>query len=65
MVEIDAAGKVGDQIPASKFTQLNSSFQVVFPKFPQDYAFKVVYQQCLSLSQAMTTYTNGDYVDKL
>ena len=64
-IELDAATKIGDQIPQATFSQLNESFQTVFPKFPQDYAFKVVYQQCLSLSQGLSTYTSLDYQTKL
>jgi hypothetical protein len=44
---------------------LNASFQIVFPKFPQDYAFQVVYQQCLTLSQQLTTYTSLNYENEL
>ncbi|MFA7717739.1 MAG: hypothetical protein WC875_03405, partial [Candidatus Absconditabacterales bacterium] len=65
LVEIDAASKIGDQVPTTKFSELYASFQVVFPKFPQDYAFKVVYQQCLTLSQGLITYTSLDYTNKL
>ena len=65
LVEIDAASKIWDQVPQTKFAQLNASFQTVFPKLPQQYTFKVVYQQCLSLSQGLTTYTNTDYQNKL
>lgn len=64
-VEIDAATKIGNQIPQSKFTELNTSFQTVFPKFPQDYAFKVTYQQCLDITQGLITYTSTDYQTKL
>jgi len=64
-VEIDADTKIGQQVPSSKFSDLSTSFQTVFPKFPQDYAFQVVYQQCLTLSQGMTTYTSLDYQNKL
>ena len=65
LVEIDAGSKIWDQIPQTKFAQLNASFQTVFPKLPQQYTYKVVYQQCLSLSQGLTTYTNADYQNKL
>ena len=64
-VEVDAATKVGTQISQSKFSELNTSFQKVFPKFPQDYAFKVTYQQCLTISQWLTTYTSSDYQTKV
>ena len=65
LVEIDGKSKAGEQIPQTKFAELNASFQTIFPKLPQQYTFKVVYQQCLSLSQGLTTYTNLDYQDKL
>ncbi len=65
LVKIDASAKVGTQIPQTTFAQLNASFQAVFPKFPQDYAFKVTYQQCLDITQALTTYTSTDYQTKL
>ena len=64
-VEIDAATKIWNQITQSKFSDLNSSFQTVFPKFPQDYAFKVTYQQCLDITQSLITYTSTDYQTKL
>ncbi|MCX6825204.1 MAG: PKD domain-containing protein [candidate division SR1 bacterium] len=64
-VEIDAATKIGTQIPQATFSTLNASFQTVFPKFPQDYAFKVTYQQCLDVSQSLITYTSTDYQTKL
>ncbi len=64
-VEIDAASKVGTQVSQSRFAELNASFQTVFPKFPQEYAFKVTYQQCLDISQGLITYTSIDYQTKL
>lgn len=64
-VEIDAATKIWNQIAQTKFSELNASFQTVFPKFPQDYAFKVTYQQCLDVSLGLTTYTSIDYQTKL
>lgn len=64
-VEIDSATKIWNQIPQTKFSELNTSFQTVFPKFPQDYAFKVTYQQCLDITQSLITYTSTDYQTKL
>lgn len=64
-VEIDAATKIWNQISQTKFSELNASFQTVFPKFPQDYTFKVTYQQCLDIVQWLTTYTSNDYQTKL
>ncbi|MCF7834746.1 PKD domain-containing protein [Candidatus Gracilibacteria bacterium] len=54
LVEIESANKIGAEIPASKFGDLNSSFNSIFQYFPQDYDFKVVYQQCLTLSQDLS-----------
>ncbi len=65
LVEIESATKIWNQISQSKFSQLNSSFQAVFPKFPQDYAFKVTYQQCLDITKSLITYTKADYQSKL
>lgn len=64
-VFVDSSSKIGTQIPQSKFAELNASFQVVFPKFPQDFSFKVTYQQCLDLTQGLTSYTSADYQTKL
>lgn len=46
-VEIEALNKIGQNIPEEKFTELNELFSIVFPHFPNDYGFKVVYEQCL------------------
>ena len=64
-VQIDADSKIGQPTASNKFTELHSSFVTVFPKFPQEYAFKVTYSQCLSLSQSMATATSLDYTSKL
>jgi hypothetical protein len=60
-VEIEAAVKMNDtaSLPA-KFGQLNTHFAVLFPKFPQDYAFSVTYAQCSGLtSQLAVAYTQS------
>ncbi|MEI7563262.1 MAG: hypothetical protein WCJ39_06510 [bacterium] len=62
---MDADSKIGQQTPQNKFAELHTSFVTVFPKFPQEYTFKVTYTQCLSLSQSMTTATSLDYTSKL
>ncbi|GHW02403.1 hypothetical protein AGMMS50249_1890 [candidate division SR1 bacterium] len=51
-VFIDAAQKIGDtaKLETKLFQELNASFKKIFPAFPQDYNFKVTYQQCLNLS---------------
>lgn len=53
-VEIESASKIGSPIPASKFGELNTSFNSIFKYFPQDYNFKVTYQDCLSLSKDLS-----------
>lgn len=71
-VQIDAAQKMWDlaRLDASLFKELNASFKKVFPAFPQDYNFKVTYQQCLNLSsdlavdktaQKFQTFINNCY----
>lgn len=53
-VEIESANKIWSEIPVTKFSALNSSFSNVFKYFPQDYNFKVTYQDCLSLSKDLS-----------
>ena len=57
-VEIEANNKIGVETPIATFGQLNQSFSNIFPKFPQDYSFKVVYQQCLQLSNSLWNVYN-------
>jgi len=52
-VEIDAYQKLGTIIPPNKFQQLSTAFQTLFPKLPQEYAFKVVYEQCTILTNQL------------
>lgn len=54
-VEIEANSKLWIEIPTVKFNDLHGYFVRVLPRFPQDYNFKVVYQQCLQLSQDLWT----------
>ena len=53
-VEIESASKIWAEIPSSKFADLNKSFVNLFNYFPQDYNFKVTYQDCLSLSKDLS-----------
>ncbi|MDD3262284.1 MAG: PKD domain-containing protein [Candidatus Absconditabacteria bacterium] len=59
-VEIDAYTKLGNNIHPDKFKELNSSFTNLFPKLPQDYAFKVTYQQCNLLSSQLGNISQND-----
>lgn len=64
-VEIDAANKIWKQIPKSKILDLNSNFQKVFPKYPQDYTFKVIYEQCIQLSDSLSRYSSWQYLNQM
>jgi len=59
-VEIDANDKVWITIPASKFQDLNTSFKTTFSRFPQDYSYKVVYEQCNLLTSQLGTISTTD-----
>ena len=50
-VEIQANSQIWESMPPETFISLNQSFNNVFPKFPQDYNFQIVYQKCKTLSQ--------------
>jgi hypothetical protein len=52
-IEIEANNKIGTQTSTTTFTKLHQNFTNIFPKFPQDYDFKVVYQQCLQLTNTL------------
>ena len=52
-VQIEAAQRIGATIGGDIFQELNSRFKVVFAAFPQDYNFKVVYEQCIQLSNTL------------
>jgi len=52
-VEIEATNKLGQNIPESKFSELNNLFESVFPHFPKDYSFQVVYEQCLLTTEGL------------
>ncbi len=59
-VEIDAYTKLWNNIHPDKFRELNSSFIALFPKLPQDYSFKVTYQQCNLLSDQLWSVSQND-----
>jgi PKD repeat protein len=39
---------------------LNSSFKTLFPRFPQDYSYKVVYEQCNLLTSQLSSLSQND-----
>jgi len=52
-VKIDAMIQVWTEIPSQTFKELNWHFTKVFGYFPTDYAFKVIYEQCLLTTQSL------------
>lgn len=59
-VEIDAYTKLGNSIHPDKFKELNQHFTALFPKLPQEYSFKVTYQQCSLLANQLGTISSND-----
>jgi PKD repeat protein len=59
-VEIDAYTKLWNSIHPDKFKELNQHFSTLFPKLPQEYSFKVTYQQCSLLSSQLGTISVND-----
>lgn len=59
-VEIDANDKIGTSFSSAKFGALNSSFKTLFPRFPQDYSYKVVYEQCNLLTSQLSSLSQND-----
>lgn len=57
-VQIEANNKIWLETPTNTFSQLHQSFSNIFPKFPQDYSFQVVYQQCLQLTNNLWNIYN-------
>lgn len=57
-VQIEANNKIWEQTPTSTFSTLNQSFSNIFNRFPQDYDFQVIYQQCLSLTNSLGNVYN-------
>lgn len=59
-VQIDAYTKLGNTIHPDKFRELNQYFTILFPKLPQEYSFKVTYQQCSLLSNQLGILSPND-----
>ncbi|MDR0861002.1 MAG: hypothetical protein LBO09_08835 [Candidatus Peribacteria bacterium] len=61
-VQIDAAKRMGttDSLSSDLFTELHSNFGSVFAAFPQEYNFKVVYQQCLDSASILAVNNTTD-----
>ena len=52
-IEIEANNQIWEQTPPESFSSLYQSFNNIFPKFPQEYSFQIVYQKCKALSQTL------------
>ena len=57
-VEIEANNQIWEITPAESFINLANSFDNVFPRFPQEYNFQIVYQKCKTLSQNLWIWYN-------
>ncbi|MDR2541382.1 MAG: PKD domain-containing protein [Candidatus Peribacteria bacterium] len=61
-VQIDAAKRMGttDSLSSDLFTELHRNFGSVFAAFPQEYNFKVIYQQCLDSASTLAVNNTTD-----
>lgn len=57
-IEIEANNQIGEETSPESFNSLYHSFNNVFPKFPQEYNFQIVYQKCKTLSQNLSSIYN-------
>ena len=57
-VEIQSKSQIGQQISTTVFAELNTLFDQIIPNLPNTYSFNIIYQQCLSLSQTLSTNYN-------
>ena len=52
-VEIDADSRTGKIWPSSLYAELYTIMNKIFPYFPQEYTFQVVYKQCQQATKTM------------
>jgi len=57
-VKIDAKTQLWSDIDKEVFVDLYDRFEAVFPHFPQEYEFQVVYEQCLLTTKNLTKAVN-------
>lgn len=57
-VQIEANNKIWAETPIATFAELNNNFNKIFPSFPQEYSFQVVYEQCIKLSDSLWNVFN-------
>lgn len=54
-VEVEAISSIGEDIPASLFSEMNQVFGRVFPYLPQTSNNQIIYRQCELLTQELTS----------
>lgn len=59
-IEIEANNQIWEITQPASFVSLNNSFNNVFPKFPQEYSFQIVYEKCKTLSQNLWAWYNSN-----
>ena len=59
-VDIDADSRIGKIWWTTIYNELNAIMTRIFPYFPQDYNFQVVYKQCLKTTREMQWNTNRE-----
>ena len=59
-VDIDADSRIGKIWWTTIYNELNAIMTRIFPYFPQDYNFQVVYKQCLKTTREMQWSTNRE-----
>ncbi len=57
-IEIEANNQIWEETSTASFSSLYHSFNNVFPKFPQEYNFQIVYEKCKALSQTLWNWYN-------
>lgn len=62
-VSLQAASQIGQQPDTTIFQTLNTNFQRIFPSFPKDNSYLVVYQQCQLLSQSLSAWFSRSTFD--
>lgn len=61
-IQIQAKKKVGDTPDTSTFSRLSNNFSIIFPKLPQKNNYKIVFEQCLLLSNKLAiAYSNINF----
>ena len=67
-VEIEADNDIWEQTDTSTFAELYTHFNNIFPRFPQEYTYQVVYQRCLQLTNSLGNVYNyntfASFMDK-